>query len=125
MFELENDIGVPVVVPAAGVASLPEGRLQGEAEPVFGKLRAGAAPAVIVDLAAVPYFGSPFISVLIRMHKIVRQKGGEILLAGAGDRVHEVLHLTGLNKLWASYASRERALASLSENAACTTAPST
>src|SRR5437588_1838512 len=118
MFRIENDDQVPVIVPAADAAALPEVRLHAEAEAIFRPLRRAGSRAVIVDLADVPGFGSAFISVLIRMHKIVRQGGGEMLLAGAGPRVLEVLHLTGLNRLWNIYATRELALAALAEGAA-------
>ncbi len=115
MFQLENREALTVIIPSADVRNQPETTLHREAEPVFSSLRTMRARAVIVDLAQVPFFGSAFISVLVRMHKIVRQGGGEVVLAGAGDRAREVLHLTGLNKLWTTFAARADALAVLTE----------
>jgi anti-anti-sigma factor len=116
MFQLEDLEQARVVTPRAETPTLPEVRLHGEAEPVFGSLREVRARPVIVDLSAVDGFGSAFISVLVRIHKIVRQGGGEMMLAGASERSSEVLQLTGLDGLWPSYADRDKALAAL-ENA--------
>src|SRR5262249_1212357 len=109
-FQLENLDRVEVITPGADAPNLTEVRLHGEAQTVFESLRGSRPPAVIVDLARVPAFGSAFISVLIRMHKIVRQGGGEMVLAGASQRASEVLYLTGLDRLWPSYENRERAM---------------
>jgi anti-anti-sigma factor len=121
MFQLEDHDSVRVLRLSGDMLNLPEVQLHGEAEPVFGSLRGSGARTVIVDLASVPSFGSAFISVLIRVHKIVRQGGGEMVLAGASERAQEVLYLTGLNKLWSSFPTRELALeAAESGPAACT-----
>jgi anti-anti-sigma factor len=117
-FQVESHDAVRVVTPCAEVLNLPEVRLHGEAGELFGSLRSSKARAVVVDLARVPCFGSAFISVLIRVHKIVRQGGGEMVLAGASDRASEVLHLTGLDRLWTSFATRELALEALDADGA-------
>jgi hypothetical protein len=45
---------------------------------------------------------------------LVKKHGSEVVLAGASDRVRELLHLTALDTLWALYDTRREALESLS-----------
>ena len=54
--------------------------------------------------------GSVFLALLLRCHKLVRQKGGELVLCGASKLARELLHITNLDTLWAIYDTREEAL---------------
>lgn len=56
------------------------------------------------------YFGSVFLALLLRCHKLVKSKGGEIVLSGATSMARELLQLTSLDTLWAIYDTREDAL---------------
>jgi hypothetical protein len=55
-----------------------------------------------------------FISFLLRCHMRTKMQGSEIVLAGASDRIRELLHLTALDSLWAIYKTRAEALEALS-----------
>jgi anti-anti-sigma factor len=68
---------------------------------------------VVVDLEGVRYFGSYFITFLLRCHAPVKDQGGDMVLAGVNDRIRELLHTTSLDQLWATYDSRRDALATL------------
>jgi anti-anti-sigma factor len=66
-----------------------------------------------VDLSDVSYFGSSFITFLLRCHEIVKPRGSELVLAGVNPRIRELLQTTALDMLWAIYATPQEALASL------------
>ena len=66
-----------------------------------------------IDLSRVKYFGSVFLSLLLRWHTPMKKNGSEMVLAGVNDRIRELLRLTNLDTLWAIYDSRAEALESL------------
>jgi len=47
---------------------------------------------------------------LLRCHKLVKSRGGELVLCGASALAVELLRITALDTLWAIYDSREEAL---------------
>jgi len=65
------------------------------------RLKQGPPNGLIVDLSQVNFFGSVFISFLLRCHLLVKKQGAELVLAGVSDRVRELLRLTSLDTLWA------------------------
>ena len=85
------------------------------ADIVMTPLAKQQAPIVIFDLAEVNYFGSVFLALLLRCHKYVRSRGGEMVLCGTspGELPHETLRITALDTLWALYDTRDDALAAV------------
>jgi anti-anti-sigma factor len=81
---------------------------------VLAPLKDDPPSHLIVDLAGVRYFGSAFITFLLRCHLVVKQRGSELVLAGVNDRIRELLRTTALDTLWALYESRQEALDALS-----------
>jgi anti-anti-sigma factor len=67
-----------------------------------------------VDLEGVRYFGSAFITFLLRCHLLVKKRGSELVLAGVNPRIRELLRTTALDTLWALYESRQEAIEALS-----------
>src|SRR5690606_9924059 len=72
-----------------------------------------AMPMVVVDLEGVDYFGSSFLSLLLRCWKAVLVKGGQMVLAGVSPRARELLRITSLDIVWPIYSDRSEALAAL------------
>jgi anti-sigma B factor antagonist len=70
---------------------------------------------VIVDLAAVEFLDSTAIGVLMSGVKRARGVGGDLRLAGARPFVTRVLHITGLQRVFHSYASVPEATAAVFE----------
>ena len=70
-------------------------------------------PMVLVDLDGVDYFGSSFLSLLLRCWKAVLMKGGQMVLSGVSPRARELLRITSLDIVWPIYADRSEALAAL------------
>ena len=73
-------------------------------------LRDQEVPMIVFDLSDVSYFGSVFLALLLRCHKFVRPRGGELVLCGASKMAIELLRVTALDTLWAIYDTREEAL---------------
>jgi anti-anti-sigma factor len=113
-FQIEYHGNVVVVVPAQNVESMRWDLIEHAANVVMTPLRTVDAPMVVFDLSRVKFFGSVFLSLLLRCHKLVKERGGELVLCGASDMARELLSITSLDTLWAIYSSREEALDALS-----------
>jgi anti-sigma B factor antagonist len=111
---IERHGDVAVIVPSNEVESMQWELIEQAAEIVLAPLKREPASGVIVDLSRVAFFGSVFLSLLLRCHKLVKQQGGEIVLCGASDRARELLRLTALDTIWAIYDTRPQALDALS-----------
>ena len=99
-----------VIMPASDIEDLKWDLIEQAAEVVLGPMRKNNVPMVVFDLSAVSYFGSVFLALLLRCHKLVRTRGGELVLCGASDTATELLRITALDTLWALYGTREEAL---------------
>jgi|SRR6267378_4229915 len=109
-FRVERHGDIAVIIPSPEVESMPENLIQQAAQMVLAPLRADPPAGLVIDLSQVRFFGSVFISFLLRCHMLVKKHGSEVVLAGASDRIKELLHLTALDTLWALYDTRAQAL---------------
>ena len=109
-FRVERHGDIAVVIPSPEVESMHENLIQQAAQMVLAPLKEDPPAGLVIDLSQVSYFGSVFISFLLRCHMLVKKHGSEVVLAGASDRVRELLHLTALDTLWALYDTRAEAL---------------
>ena len=112
-FKVERHGDIAVIVPASEVESMPENLIQQAAEIVLSPLRKDPPAGLVIDLSQVRFFGSVFISFLLKCHMLVKKHGSEVVLAGASDRIRELLHLTALDTLWAIYSTRAEAMSAL------------
>lgn len=112
-FRLEWHEDTVVITPAADVESMRWDLVEQSAEIVMEPLRRQEVPMVVFDLSDVGYFGSVFLALLLRCHKFVKSRGGELVLCGASDMAKELLRITALDTLWAIYDTREEALNAL------------
>lgn len=113
-FQLEWHGNAVVVIPAGNVESMRWDLVEQSADIVMGPLSEQEVPMVIFDLSDVSYFGSVFLALLLRCHKYVKSRGGELLLCGASKMAQELLRVTALDTLWAIYDTREEALEAIS-----------
>jgi anti-sigma B factor antagonist len=67
---------------------------------------------ILVDLAKVPYVDSTGIGFLVSSHTAVTQAGGLFKLLALNPRVHEVLRITKLERVFEIFDKEEEALAS-------------
>jgi anti-anti-sigma factor len=112
-FRVDRHGDIAVITPASEVESMPENLIQQAAEIVLAPLRKDPPAGLVIDLSQVQFFGSVFISFLLKCHMLVKRHGSEVVLAGATGRVRELLHLTALDTLWALYDTRAEALSAL------------
>lgn len=71
------------------------------------------ARKVVIDLAAVSYLDSASIGCLMDVHRLLREKGGELRLAGLQPRVETMISMTGVHKIVPLHRDEEDALAAL------------
>ena len=113
-FEIEWHNGCIVVLPASNVETLLWDLIEQAAEIVMAPLKKVEVPMVVFDLNKVQFFGSVFLSLLLRCHKYVKSRGGELVLCGASPLARELLSVTALDTLWAIYDTRQAALDAVS-----------
>ena len=104
---------IAVITPAPEVESMPENLIHQAAEIVLAPLRKTPPAGMVIDLSQVKFFGSVFISFLLKCHMLAKRHGTEIVLAGASPRARELLHLTALDTLWAIYDNLDEAMEAL------------
>ncbi len=112
-FQVRRHGDVAVVIPSPEVEQLPESLMQPAAALLLSPLKADPPSHVIVDLTGVRYFGSAFITLLLRLHLISKQQGSELILGGVNSRIRELLKTTALDTIWALYETRQEALDAL------------
>ncbi len=102
-----------MIIPSSEVESMHEALIQQAAEMVLSPLKEDPPSGLVVDLTRVNYFGSVFISFLLKCHLLVKRHGSEVVLAVNSDRIRELLHQTALDTLWAIYPTRAQAVEAL------------
>lgn len=112
-FQLKWHGQVVVVTPAADVESMRWDLIDQAAQIVMEPIAQQSVPLVIFDLSEVNYFGSVFLALLLRCHKLAKSRGGELVLSGASKMATELLRITALDTLWAMYDTKAEALAAL------------
>lgn len=113
-FQIERHGEIAVVVPSAKVEEMHETLIEQAAKMVVQSLREDPPAGIVVDLSKVNYFGSVFVSFLLRCHSLAKKNGTEIVLAGPSEPARELLHLLDLETLWAIYDNRQEAVDALS-----------
>lgn len=109
-FQIEMHDGVCVVIPATDMESLEWELVEPAADLVLGPVLNNDSPRIIFDLSRIGFFGSVFLSLLLRCWRHVDAQGGTMLICGAGEHAQELLRLTALDTLWSIYTTRDEAL---------------
>jgi len=112
-FQVKRNGDLAIIIPSPEVENLPENLIRPAADMTLAPLKVDPPTSLIIDLSAVRYFGSAFISFLLRCHLLARNAGSELVLAGCSDRIRELLRMTQLDTLWALYDSRNEAIEAL------------
>jgi anti-sigma B factor antagonist len=112
-FQIERRGDVAVITPSAAIESMPENLIEQAAQVVLAPLKAKPPGGLIVDLSRVNFFGSVFISLLLRCHLLVKKQGSELVLTGVSEKARELLRVMSLDTLWAIYETRDDALAAI------------
>jgi len=112
-FRVEQVGDVWVIVPAPRVESLQWELIEEASELLVAPFCNMEGPQVIVDLSDVDYFGSVFLSLLLRVERCVRRSAGVMAVCGASPRARELLRITNLDTIWPIYDDRSEALSVL------------
>lgn len=112
-FKIERHGEIAVVIPSSRVEEMHESLIEQAAKLVVNSLKRDPPAGIVIDLSQVNYFGSVFVSFLLRCHMLARRQGSEIVLAGASQPARELIHLLDLQTLWAIYDTRKEAIEAL------------
>jgi len=111
--QIEHRGSVTIVRPGPEIESLRWDLIEQAAAVVLQPIRRATDPQVLVALQNVNYFGSVFLSLLLRCWKEVSAKGGNLVLSGVSPNARELLRVTALDTLWAIYDTEQEALSVL------------
>jgi anti-anti-sigma factor len=111
--QLERHKKLAVITPSSAVGNALEPALERESRGVLDSLRANPPQGIVMDLSQVDYFGSLFLAFMIRCHTLTRKNGGNLVVAGASERIRDLLRLSALDTLWNSYEDQDEALRTL------------
>lgn len=112
-FRVETSGGTLIISPVGDIVSL-SGDLLDEAALMMSQLiEVHESPMLVIDLKGVVSCSSLFMSFLLRCHKAVKGRGGEMVLCETSKMLHELLSLTRLDTVWAVYQTRAEALSAL------------
>jgi anti-sigma B factor antagonist len=114
-----RDRGGHVVVRLRGELDLTSA---GRAAEAVRKCAAGGRQ-VIVDVAALEFIDCYSLVTLLRVQKLARLSGGDVLLAHPRGRVLRMLNLTGLADTFCAHATVAAAAASVGRSARCADGP--
>ncbi len=112
-FEIKRYGDIAIIIPSSEIEGLPSNLIEPAAQMVLAPLRENPPTHLVVDLSKVSYFGSEFISFLLRCHLLVKRRDSELVLAGVSERIRELLRMMNLDTLWAIYEDRAEAIAAL------------
>jgi anti-anti-sigma factor len=92
------------------------GRIDASAAPLVQRTVRGAiergAGQVIIDLSDVTFLSSSGLRVLLLLARELRQQGGSLRLCSPRPQVAEVFHLTGFDRIFELYPTRQAAIES-------------
>jgi anti-anti-sigma factor len=100
-----------IVTPLFTFAAFAEPDLANEWSAVQQLVEAPQVKHVIVDLGAIPYFGSTVLQWMVQMWKSARDKGGKLATCHASPIGREVLTAARFDHIWGSFGTRDEALA--------------
>jgi anti-anti-sigma regulatory factor len=112
-FQIERHGEIALVIPSPKVEEMHETMISQAATLVVNSLKEDPPAGIVIDLSKVHYFGSVFVSFLLRCHMLAKKQGSELVLAGSTEPALELLKLLDLQTLWAIYDSRQEALEAL------------
>ena len=112
-FRLDFHGNAVVITPADGIEEMRWDLIEQAAEIVMEPLDGMSVPMIVFDLGHVDYFGSVFLALMLRCHKFVKSRGGEMVLCGASETARELLRVTALDTIWAIYGTQDEALVAI------------
>lgn len=112
-FTISRHGEVMVMTASPALESMDSSLIEQASDIMLEPVREEPLPLVVVDLSQVDYFGSAFLSLLLRCWKLASDKGGVMVLAGVSDHAKELLRLTSLDIVWPMYTNAREAIEAL------------
>ena len=109
-FRVEASGGTLIISPMGDINTLSGEMLEEAAVMMAELIEVHESPMLVIDLSGVVSCSSLFMSFLLRCHKAVKNRGGEMVLCAVSKMLLELLHLTRLDTVWAVYQTRAEAL---------------
>lgn len=110
---IERHGTITVVEASPALQTLEPSQAESAASLMLEPFRTEVAPQVVVDLSRVDSFGSAFLAILIRLWKLVSNRGGTLVVSGVSPTVRELLRITSLDMVWPIYETRSEAMNAL------------
>jgi len=117
-FLIERHGDIAVIVPMPEMEAMDDSFIEPAARLVTDFLRETEPSALIFDLSKVDFFGSQFLSFLLRCHKRIKDRdpSAVVVVAGPSKKARELLHMVALDTLWPLYDSRIEAINALASD---------
>lgn len=112
-FTIERHGDVHVVSPSVVLEHMDSALVADAAALMLEPLLRADSPQVVIDLAELPAFGTPFLAMLIRCWKRISERGGTMVIAGVSPDVRQLLKITRFDTLWPIYEVRADAISAL------------
>ena len=93
--------------------SLNHAKLDEAASLLLGEVDHVEPPLLVLDFARTDFIGSSFIELLVRAWKLVKQRGGLMVLCNTKPFCEEVFRAARLDQLWEMFPKREKAIETL------------
>ena len=113
VIRIERRGNITIFRPGQQIETLGWDLVEQAADVVLEPIKDQESPLVLFALDGVNYFGSVFLSLLLRCWKNVSTKGGMMVLSGVSPRARELLSVTALDTLWAIYDTELEAISVL------------
>jgi len=115
VLEFISDGSTLVVVPLGRVGSLAGEGVIAQLEELTKRLGASGLKHVVFDFEKVDYFGSSMLGAMHAVWKHVSTADGKMAVCNVSEVEREVLQVSRFDTLWPIYASRQEAVAAVSE----------
>ncbi|MFN3149536.1 STAS domain-containing protein [Bremerella sp.] len=96
-------------------ANLDESSLSNVVQQIVEVAKHTSPPLVVIDLSNTKSIGSFFIQFLIRIWKLIKKRGGRLVIAGLNEDCLNVLKRSKIESLWQRYPTREAAAEALKD----------
>ncbi|WP_144977232.1 STAS domain-containing protein [Bremerella volcania] len=93
--------------------NLDEASLSNVVQQIVEVAKHTSPPLVVIDLSNTEAIGSFFIQFLIRIWKLIKKRGGRLVIAGLSEECLNVLKRSKIESLWQRYPTREAATEAL------------
>ena len=110
MFEIRRDEDTLILVPLVNLSDFLFESLAAESKEIFDALDDGRTVNMVVDLRKTSYFGTDFLSILLKSWRKLRPRNGRLALCSLSENEREVLQICQLDSLWPVCDNLDKAL---------------